>query len=178
MNFHKINFKQNGFTLIETLIYITIIGMVVVSFVTFSISISNSKNKTYVTQEVQANARLALNLISQQIRGATGINIESSSFGVDPGILSLSLADGANDPTIIELDQDDGRLQITQGLNNPIIFTSQQAKITNLVFTNLTPIGSNRENIRIEMTIEYNNSTSDLNFTSSQSLRTAVSVRQ
>lgn len=178
MNSQKLKFKPDGFTLIETLIYITIIGMVVVSFVIFSISISNSKNKTYVTQEVQANARLALNLISQQIRGATGINIGSSSFEVDPGILSLSLADGAKDPTIIELDQDDGRLQIIQGLSDPIMLTSKQTKITNLVFTNLTPAGSNRENIRIEMTIEYDNSTSDLNFTYSQSWRTAVSVRQ
>lgn len=178
MDSQKLNFKPDGFTLIETLIYITIIGMVVVSFVIFSISISNSKNKTYVTQEVQANARLALNLISQQIRGATGINIGASSFGADPGVLSLSLADGAKDPTIIELDQDDGRLQIIQGLSDPIMLISEQTKITNLVFTNLTPAGSNRENIRIEMTIEYDNSTSDLNFTYSQSWRTAVSVRQ
>ena len=169
--------NNKGFTFIETLVYIAIIGMVVVSFVMFALSISNTRNKNYVIQEVQANARTAQGIINQKIRAATGINTESSTFGSDPGVLSLSMADSAKNPTIINLDQDNGILRITEGLSDPVVIVSNKVKITNLVFTDLTSADS-RGNIRIQMTVEYNTSLSDIKYRYSQSLQTAVSLRQ
>ena len=139
-------------------------------------SISNSRNKNYVVQEVQANARVALDIIGQRVRAASGVNIGSSTFGSDPGVLSLVMTDGAKNPTIINLDQDDGVLQITEGLSGAVSLTSDEVKITNLVFTNLTPSGE-RENIKVEMTVEYA-SAEDVEFSYSQSYQTAVSLRQ
>ncbi len=165
-----------GFTLIETLIYITIVGLVISSFIAFSISISNSRNKTYVVQEVQANARVALDLISQRMRASNGVNIGQSTFDSDPGELSLAMTDIVKNPTVINLDQDDGILQITEGTSDPIAIISDKVKITNLVFTNLNP-GGEKENIRIEITTEYNNS-GDIEYSYSQNWQTAVSIRQ
>lgn len=170
--------RSDGFTLVETLVYITIIAMVVVAFVSFSISVSNSRNKAYVVQEVQANARTTLDLISQRIRAAVGVNTGSCTFGSDPGVLSLAMAEETENPTIIDLDQDNGSLQITQGLGDPVLITSNKVKVTNLVFTNLTPLTVDRENIRVEITLEYDNAGSDIEYTYSQSLQTAVSLRQ
>jgi prepilin-type N-terminal cleavage/methylation domain-containing protein len=168
--------KQNGFTLIEILIYVAIIGTAVTSLVFFAVSVSDSRNKNYVVQEVQANGRVAIDIISQRIRAATGVNIGSSIFDSDPGVLSLAMADGAKNPTIINLNQDDGVLQITEGLSEAAPVTSDKVKITNLIFTNLTPSGE-RENIKVEITLEYANA-GDVEFAYSQEYRTAVSVRQ
>lgn len=169
--------SRQGFTLIEILIYITVIGGALVGFVTFSVSIANSRNKTYVVQEVQANARTSLELISQRIHAATGVNTGSSTFDSDPGVLSLSMADGAKNPTIISLTADNGRLQIREGVSGAVSITSDEVKVTNLVFTNLTPSGE-RANIRIAMTTEFNTDGSDIGYTYSQSTQTSVSVRQ
>ncbi|MFH1946860.1 MAG: GxxExxY protein [Candidatus Magasanikbacteria bacterium] len=168
--------RSKGFTLIETLIYIAIIGGVMATFISFGLGISQNRNKVYAKQEVQANARIALDIISQKIKMADGINIASSTFDADPGVLSLSMANSSLNPTVLQLNQDDGILQITQGAGDPIFITSDKVKITNLVFTNLG--GENeRGNIKIDMTVEYD-SDGDVSFSSSQSLTTAVSLRQ
>ncbi|MEK7453098.1 MAG: prepilin-type N-terminal cleavage/methylation domain-containing protein [Patescibacteria group bacterium] len=168
---------SQGFTLIETLIYIAIMGMAVSSFVLFSISVLNSRSKTYVVQEVQANARTAMDIMSRKIRASTGVNIGASTFGSDPGILSLSMADVSKNPTIFSLNQNDGVLQITEGLSPALFIVSDEVKITNLSFTNATGSGI-RENIRIDMTVDYNNPDTDIIYDYSQSLRTTIGVRQ
>lgn len=166
-----------GFTLIETLIYIAVIGLVVSSFVVFSVSVSQSGNKTFVTQEVHANARHALDIMSGRIRASTGVNTEASTFGSDPGVLSLSMAASGSNPTVLSLSGDDGVLQITEGVGSAVALTSDEVKVTNLVFTNLTPTGA-RESIRIQMTVAYNNAGSDVEYSYSKSFQTAVSLRQ
>lgn len=172
--FLRLRKNKKGFTLVETLIYVTIIGVVVSSFISFGVSISNSRNKTYVVEEVQANARVAFELISRTIRSASGVNISTSIFNTDPGVLSLSMDNSLKNPTIIKLDQDNGVLQIQEGLNPPVAFTSNEVKISNLVFSNLS--SGNRENISIDMTVEYSNNLST-DFSYTKSLKTSASIR-
>ncbi len=114
----NVNPGSRGFTLIETIIYIAILGMIASAFIFFSVSVSNSRDKTYVVQEVQANARMALELISQKIRSANGVNLESSIFESNPGRLSLSMASSSLNPTIIDLSRDNGNLRIIQGTSS------------------------------------------------------------
>ena len=168
--------NRKGFTLVETIIYIGIIGAVAASFVSFSIFISNSRNKTYVGQEVQANSRTALNFISQKIKMSNGVNIGLSTFDIDPGVLSLSMANPAVNPTIFSLDADNGILQITEGANPPVNVVSNKIKVTNLMFTNQTVLGE-RENVSIDMTLEYDNPSGDVEFNYSHDIRTTVGVR-
>ena len=174
---------HSGFTLLELVIYLAIVSSAVVSFVYFIISISNSGTKTNVAQEVHANGRTALDVISQRIRASNGVNIGASTFGTDPplpGVLSLdfSVVGVSKNPTIINLTADDGKLQITEG-TPPVVtaITSDKVKITKLEFTNATAAGA-RENIRVNLTIEYNNTSGSKAYTYSKSFTTAVSVRQ
>ncbi|MEK7625415.1 MAG: type II secretion system protein [Patescibacteria group bacterium] len=167
--------SKNGFTLIEMLIYIAIIGGILASFVSFSLSISNSRNKTYVVQEVQANTREALSIITQKIRSASGVNITNSRFDVDPGYLYLTNASTTLNPTIIRLNHDNGVVEIKEGANASTTIMADEVRVINFIFANLT--GGSRENIGINMTVEYGNPSNDPNFAYSQSLQTSVSVR-
>ena len=168
--------KNKGSTLVEILIYVAILGMVISSFIYFAVSISDSRGKVYVEQEVQANSRVALNLITQKILSANGVNVGSSVFDLDPGSLSLSMADGAKNPTIISLTADDGQVQIQEGLSGAVSITSDEVRVTNLVFTNLTST-SDKPNIKIELTVEYI-VTGDVIYEYTYSLETAISLRQ
>jgi Tfp pilus assembly protein PilW len=169
--------KGEGFTFIEVMIYLALIGLVVTGFVSFNLSVSESRNKTFVAQEVQANVRTAMDIISQRIRAATGVNTGTSTFDSDPGVLSLVMVDSAKNPTLISLSQDNGTLQITEGVSSAVAITSTEVQVTNLVFTDLTSTSS-RENIRLVLTIAYNAGGSDLEFTHSQTATTSVSIRQ
>jgi type II secretory pathway pseudopilin PulG len=168
--------KSGGFTLIETLIYIAIIGIVITSFVEFSISVSNSRGKAYVASEVQSNLRVSMDLIRQRIREATDVTTSSSTFGSDPSFLTLTMASSTLNPTTIGLSADNGVLGIKEGSNATTTITSSEVSVTNLVFTNLTA-STTRENIRIQMTIEYNGG-GDVYYEFSQSAQSAVSLRQ
>lgn len=169
--------KHNqGFTLIETLIYLAIIGAVVASFVSYSLSITGSRSKAYVAQETQANARAAINLITQKIRMSDGIDIGASTLDVDPGILSLTTASTTLNPMIFKLDVDDGVLQLSQGGGDFISVTSNEVKIVNLVFSNPSP-SDERASIRIDMTVDFNNPSGDVEFNYSKTFQTTVGIR-
>lgn len=166
--------NKRGFTLIETIIYIAVIGGVFVALASFVLTISGSRNKSYAEQEVNANTRLALSVISHKIKSASGINIGASVFDVHPGILSLAMGSSTLNPTVIALS--DGRLAITEGAGAQQFITSQRVTITNLVFTNLTG-DSNRGNIGININFTFASS-SDSSYNFSSNLQTTVSLRE
>ena len=99
--------SREGFSYVEMLVYLAIMSVLAVSLVMFILIVIEVRNKSYVVQEVQANARSALDVMSQKIRMADGLNTGSSTFGSDPGVLSLAMVDGSNDPTVIDLDADE-----------------------------------------------------------------------
>lgn len=165
-----------GFTLVETIIYIAIIGGIIGTFISFSLNISNARNKTYSQQEVQANARVAIDLITQKIQSAKAVSNTSSVFGTDPGKLYLVMASSTLNPTIINLSGNDGQLQIKEGGASTTTITTSRVQVANLVFTNLS-VSSTRENIGINLTVQYVTST-DVNYNFSQSLQTSASLRE
>ena len=167
-----------GFTLVEMLIYLAIIGTISAGFIRYSVSITDSQGKTYVAQEVQANVRTAFNVMSAHIKAANGINTGASTFGSDPGVLSLSMDDSSKSPTIINLTADDGVLQVKEGSSTAVPITSDEVQITNLVFTNLSQSGE-RAHVRIQMTIAINNDGVESRiYTYSKTLQTSVSTRE
>lgn len=171
------NLSRKGFTLMEVVIYLGILSMIMVGFISFFLSINSSRNKNFVMHEVQANNRIALEYITQFVKASNGINTGSSTFDSDPGILSLAMDDVAKNPTIISLDVDDGVIQVKEGASDAVAIVSGQVKVTNLVFTNLTSI-STHDNVRVVYTTEYNSDGSNEEYVYSQSMTTAINVRK
>ena len=158
-----------GFTLIEFLIYVGIVAtiLVVMSGFFWNIIFGNIKETSY--QEVQQNGRFALTKITQEIKKAIGIN--SPLPGFSSNTLSLAMADASS--TIFDLV--DGRLRITQGSQGPFELTSDQVRVSNLLFTNLS-YPNTPGTIRIEMTIEHLNPSGRMEYQASIELKTTVSL--
>lgn len=167
--------NKRGFTLIETIIYVAITAGLLIALTSFILAISGSRNKSYSQQEVNANSRLTLSIINHKIKSASGVNFATSTFGIHPGVLSLSMASSTLNPTVFSLDVS-GRLILTEGTSASKFITSPQIKITNLVFSNLTADGS-RGNIGINLDFAFASNT-NIGFNFSSSLQTAVSLRQ
>lgn len=168
---------SKGFTLVELLIYLAIVSVALTAMVRFSLVMTDARNKNFVIQEVQANSRNAILEISRIIKDSTDVNVPGSEWDIDPGELRLTRNDSLLSPTIIRLDGDNGNLEIVEGLNPPVRLTSNKVRVSNLVFSNFS--GDNqRETIKVELTVEYNNSTNDVDFDYSQSLQTSVGLRQ
>lgn len=164
---------QKGFTLVEIIIYIGILALIITALASFGFSVMSSNSKTAAVAEVQANARTALDVIAQKIRASSGIN--SVSVG-DPGTLSLSMSDASKNPTIFNLNADNGRLQIKEGAGSTVFFTSNDVRVANLVFTDYSQAGE-RGHIRVNITVEYKNADS-VDYSYSYNTWTSVSLRR
>lgn len=168
--------NAKGFTLIETIIYIAIIGGIMVTFVNFGFNISDARDKTFVTEETQSNSRQAMEFITREIRSASSVDLVNSVFNTDPGVLQLNMASSSLNPTIISLSTDDGMLQVKKGASATSTITSNKIIVSNLVFTNLSA-SSTRENIGVDMQVEYTTST-DISFFARQNLSFSASTRE
>ena len=162
--------KGEGFTLVETLIYIAILGGLMAYFISFSLSIGASRSKTYVMQEVNANARIALEILSEKIRAADDI------LEPDIGIASTSLRiDMPSPDDNILFDLNNGVLEAEQG-SNTFLITSDKVNISNLIFNNLT-IDGEKGNVRIFLTMEYRDPESK-EYQYSRDFQTSVNLRK
>jgi len=167
--------KNKGFTLVELIVYSGIVAVGFVAIIYFLLNIVNISVKAKSTLEVQYNARFATERISHEIRGATGINVAQSVFGSNPGVLSLEMADPLKNPTIFDVSEN--RLRIKQGSNPVYELTSDEVKVANLIFTNLSQTKT-PENIKINLTIERVNPENNPDWQASEGLETAVAVRR
>ncbi len=165
-----------GFTLFETVISIGLLLLVIGSFSGFAISLINTRVKLRSAQEVQGNARMALDVLARHIRAASGINDAVSTWDADPGVLSLAMADPAKNPTVFRLDGDDGTLSIQEGVSVASALTSSSVKVSTFQFTRYTHEGGTGA---IGITLALTSaSQSDAYASYTDTFHTAVSVRK
>jgi len=165
---------QRGFTLIETIIYALIISGVVTSATIFSLNILEGQQRARAFQEVQQNARFAMERIIQEIRSANTLNTASSAFDVSPGFISLNHEDASKDPTIFGVSN--YILVIKQGSAATTSLTSGDVKVTNLIFRNLS-VTNRTKNINISLTVEHVNPDNIVTFAASTTMQTSVTIR-
>lgn len=130
-----------GFTLIELLIYLAITAGIVTSFASFAINTSGGSEKALIVTQVNSEARFALDFITAKVR-------EASAISAVPTILTLTM------PALPDLEffLDGDRLQVEEKPGVITALTSDNLAVTNLVFTNLAPVGE-RSNVRISFTL-------------------------
>jgi len=162
---------MKGFTLIEFLIYIAIVGVILVIIVGFlwNTILGNIKETCY--QEVQQNTRFALAKITQEIKKATGIN--SPLPGDSSNSLSLTMATTHLNPTVFDVVN--GKLRITQGSGTSYYLTSDRVRVGSLQFTNLS-YSETPGTIRIEMTLDHINPGNRTEYQASVSLKSSVTL--
>ncbi len=153
-------YKIKAFSLIEVLLYISLLCIILTGIVTFSNELFLTSNKAKIINNVDYESNYALNLISSYIQEAKIINSPTTSSSSP--ILSFNYA--SNTTIIISLINN----QISMSVDNnpPISLTSNKVKITNLTFTNLGLLNT-KGLIKISFTAD-NNTTSEkqeFNFT-------------
>ncbi len=139
--------KNDGFTLIEFLIYSVIVSFMMGALVLSSANIMMARTKVNIIQEVNHNAKMAMNSMINAIREAESI------IAVGPGYLSLENRLALNSPVIFEIVDD--VLIMTEGSHDAVFITSETVRVVGLEFTDLS--FSEGGTVKIILTIEYNN---------------------
>lgn len=164
---------MKGFTLIEFIIYITVVAVILVLASGFAWNIIQGNTKTACYREIQQNGRFAMEKIARAIKEASAIN--SPIAGNSANSLSLEMADPNLDPTVFDLS--DNKLRITQGSTGPYGLTGDQAIVSSLQFTNLSYIDT-PGTIRVEMAIDHVNLSNRSEYAASLEFVSTISLVQ
>lgn len=171
--------KQQGFTLIEIILYIGLISLMLGTLLPFFLNTMLTRANAVVTEETNANARYLAERIKNEIRYSSGINTGTSNFGVNLASNSsnqLSLVAAApNNPTIINVLN--GKVQIKQGASSAVALNSTGTTVTDLTFTNNTSVDNKTKNITFTLTVISNYTQAKKEYTSTVTLRNSVEVR-
>lgn len=140
--------KNNGISLIETVIYIAIFSMIVMTFVSFSSSMTTSRLHNQMALEINGQGSKAIKTITQIIRNADVVN--SPTIGNNASSLSLVMHQPEVSPTVFY--SSDGILYITEGLGLDIALTNNKVIVSNLLFSNLARPGTS-DIIKVNFTL-------------------------
>lgn len=137
--------KNQGFTLIELIIYISIVTVMMTTLIPFAWNIIEGGAKSATEQEIFSNARFVSERIKYEIRNATGINSVTGMY------ISLATANPTTNPTIIDFAA--GNIRIKEGAGSPVNLNSQNATISALTFTSYTSGDNKTKNIQFSFTM-------------------------
>ncbi len=93
-----IKVHRYGFTLIEFIVVLGILGFIVTSTVLFLNSVLRGANQTNITQEVKQNGQVILDSLDKEIRGS----IDVSGIGVGPDYTTIELIRPNGNPLYIK----------------------------------------------------------------------------
>ena len=130
--------NQQGFSMIEMIIYIAIFSVLVGALVDFSLNINNSRLHAQMMLEVKDQGADLMRTLTTSIKNATAINTPGA--GVSSGVLSLNTSSPSTTPTIFS--ENGEALFITEGASSAVALTNNKVKITNLTFTNVSKAGT------------------------------------
>ena len=149
---------SRGFSLLETLIYVAIMGFFFAVVVANVVVITRSHRGLAATRELEQSASVALDRLVREIRAAATVNNAQSTFGSHPGVLSIEVRDENTETyDTIEFSVSDDRLILSHNGTSQGSLTSEAVRVTNLVFQSITTASSTA--IKIEM--ELQSSTTD-----------------
>jgi Tfp pilus assembly protein PilW len=130
--------NEKGYTLIELLLYIVIIGSLLVPLAYFFGMTTEARLKGQSIAEVDDQAVAAMDNITQTIRNATSITTPAAAGS--GASLTLVVPTGTLSPTIFSLNGT--ALQVKEGTGANVALTSSDVQISNLTFKNLTRSGT------------------------------------
>jgi len=143
-------FNKKGYSLVEMIVYVTILSIISLVGMNSVLSFATSYKEILTLRVVDSSAIDSLERITRDIRSATSINTGSSTFGTNPGVLSLTTTSSeVSTTTRFYLDNGILKVDINGVYSGPL--TASTTQVTNLIFIKMD--SDNSSLIKIQMTI-------------------------
>lgn len=148
---------KKGFTLIETIIYIAIFGIVSLFAVNIIFTTVKAYNNFKIVKDLKSAAEISLERMSREIRIANDIDISRSILGVNFGKIYLNTVDfDTGSLKTVEFFSSGGALIMVQNGLLQDYLTSSSTEVSNLVFREIISSTTSKA-IKIEMELTVRN---------------------
>ncbi|HSX28913.1 MAG TPA: type II secretion system protein [Candidatus Saccharimonadales bacterium] len=148
--------SQAGYTLLELLLYVAIVGSLLTSVTYFFGVAVDARVKNQTISEVNEQGTAAMDYLTQTIRNATAISAPAAAASASA--LTVTVPTGSLSPTIFNLSGTSA-LQVQEGSGGQIPLTSNDVTISGLTFTNLTKSGTSGT-VQVKFTVSRVNPSS------------------
>jgi len=163
--------KKKGFTLIEMIIYITILSALFILIINTLLLISKSYKSIKLTNDINNSASASLERIIRELRLAQNVNTSLSLLSSSPGKLVLNTTDNLGTPIVLDFYVENDTLKLNEDGVLSGVLIRDNVKVTNLIFRHI--ISTSSESVKVELTLtgSEGNTTKTENFYSTAVLR-------
>lgn len=162
---------QKGISLIETLVYVTILILVSVLIVSALSSLGKSYRSMRQAESIERTAQIALERMGREARGSSSIDTAASVFNNSNGSLTLNTEDDDGNPTTIRFYLLDNAVRIEEGGVDQGPLSPSNVRITSLIFKRISTVESEAVKIEMEISSEEGTETRVRKFYSTITLR-------
>jgi len=168
----KILKQQTGYTLIELLLYVAMLGILLSAVTYFFGTAADARIKNQTVNEVNEQGTFLLQSITQTVRNASSIT--APTIGTSGSSLTLTVPTGSLSPTVFSLSGT--TMQIKEGTASAVPLTNSRVQVTSFTVTNLSRSGT-KGIIRISFTLSHINPSSRAEYDYSRTFITSAGLR-
>lgn len=130
--------NHSGYTLIELLLYVVIVGSFLIALSSFFITSTEARVKGESIAEVNDQGIAVMDHITQTIRNGSAIT--SPAAAASASALTITVPTSSLSPTIFSVSN--GALQVKEGTAAAVALTNSNVQVSNVTFKNLTRSGT------------------------------------
>lgn len=168
----RIRYLQTGYTLIELLLYVAMIGILLSAVAYFFGAAAEARVKNQTVTEVDNQGTYAMDYITQTVRNATSVT--SPTIGTSGSSLTVVVPTASLSPTVFNLSST--TLQVKKGTAAAIALTSDDVQVTSFTVKNLSRSGTTGI-VQISLTLNRVNPSGRAEYDYSRTFTTSVGVR-
>lgn len=164
---------KKGFTLVEVMLYVTIVSVLLIVVVQYWSSLIGSAVRIRLEQDAQDSSRFAVETLGSYVRRATGISAPGP--GATSTVLQLQMPDAGENPTIFDVDN--GILRVAPGDSGPYEIIPEKVEVTSIEFSNLTASTSTPGVLQVRFVMTALQPTAGQFVNISKTVQTSFSIR-
>lgn len=128
---------KNGYTLIEAIIYVTILSVFFVIIINSMLSFATPYKKILALRLVERSGLDSMERITRDIRSATTVDTANSTLGSSPGVLTLvSTSGGVSTTTKFYVQNNILKVDVNGVYQGPL--SSSSSTVNSLIFNTIT----------------------------------------
>ena len=143
--------KNNGFTLFETLIYISILAVLLSVISNTALLMTKAYSKIKSARDMNNSAFEIMERLTREIRWSASVNEDQSVFNSDNGILSLNAVNNEGGQIQEQFYLENENLIMTQNGANPTVLNSENMQVKKMIFNLATTSVSSLVKIKFEL---------------------------
>lgn len=142
--------KTRGYSLIEMVIYVSLLTIIFVASINMLLSFSQSYRTLSALRVAEHSGVDSMERMTRDIRSATSVDSGNSTLGISPGVLTLTAtSNGVSTTTKFYVQNGVLKVDVNGAYFGPLTLSS--ASTTSLIFRLIS--NGNSDAVRIDMTV-------------------------